>query len=223
VECVAYAVGSPFVEEMLEILRRLEWSVRGGVANIETGYRPIDLAPIVGRDEIPADWLSFPAVLPLVTPGYRRQVEREAIERGFRAFATAVDPTASTASTASLGEGTIICSGALIGAQASLGRHVCLNKGAIIGHHDELADYATLGPGATLCGNVSVGRGAFVGAGAVVNQALSIGANSVVGSGSVIRRDVPEHTLVAGNPARVIAEVAGYNDVSVDARPEGRE
>jgi len=29
---------------------------------------------------------------------------------------------------------------------------------------------------------------------------------------------VPAHTLVAGNPATVVAEVAGYNDVSVGER-----
>jgi acetyltransferase-like isoleucine patch superfamily enzyme len=72
-----------------------------------------------------------------------------------------------------------------------------------------------LGPGATLCGYVSAGVGAFVGAGSVINPNISIGANAVVGSGTVVRRDVPEHTLVAGNPATVIAEVAGYNDVGV--------
>jgi hypothetical protein len=159
VECVAYGVGSPFVEELLEIVRRLGWGVRGGVANIETDYWPIDLEPIVSEDGIPADWLSLPAVLPMVTPGFRWQVEHEAIQQGFRAFATAVDPTASVASTSSLGEGTIICAGALVGARAGLGRLACVNKGAIVGHHDELADYVTLGPGATLCGNVSVGTG----------------------------------------------------------------
>ena len=217
-ECVAYGVGSPFVEELLEIVRRLGWEVRGGVANIETDYRPVDLRPIVPGDEIPSDWLMLPATLPLVTPGFRWQVEQEAIGRGFRTFATAVDPTASVASTASLGEGTVICAGALVGARARLGRLACVNKGAIVGHHDELADYVTLGPGSTLCGNVTVEAGAFVGAGAVVNHKISIGANAVVGSGSVVRRDVPEHTLVAGNPAKVIAEVAGYNDVGVGER-----
>ena len=210
-----YAVGSPFVEEALEILLRLGWQVRGGVANVETGYRPVDLAPLVAAAEVPTDWLALPAVVPLVTPGYRWRVEREAIERGFRSFATIADPTASVPSTASLGQGSIVCAGALIGARATLGRSVCLNKGAVVGHHAELADYAALGPGCTLCGNVTVGTGAFVGAGAVVNPTVSIGANAVVGSGSVVRRDVPEHTLVAGNPATVVAEVVGYNDVAV--------
>jgi sugar O-acyltransferase (sialic acid O-acetyltransferase NeuD family) len=193
----------------------MDWQVRGGVANVEADYGPTELAPIVGGDEIPPDWLALPTVVPLVTPGYRRRVEQEAVERGFRSFATIADPTASVPSTASLGEGTIVCAGVLIGACSSLGRSVCVNKGAIVGHHAELADYVALGPGATLCGYVSAGVGAFLGAGSVINPNISIGANAVVGSGTVVRRDVPQHTLVAGNPATVIAEVAGYNDVGV--------
>ena len=41
---------------------RLGSTVRGGVANIETGFRPARFAPIVGRDEIPPDWLALPVV-----------------------------------------------------------------------------------------------------------------------------------------------------------------
>jgi sugar O-acyltransferase (sialic acid O-acetyltransferase NeuD family) len=220
VECVLYGIGSPFVEEVIELLRRLDWTVRGGVANMETDFRPERLTPIVGPGEIPPDWLSLPVALALVTPGHRWSVEREALVQGFGAFATVVDPTASVASSASLGEGGIVCPGVLVGACATLGRLACLNKGAIVGHHAELADYSSLGPGCTLCGYVSLGRGAFVGAGAVVNPEVSIGANAVVASGSVVRRDVPAHMLVAGNPAVAISEVVGYNDVAVGEPPD---
>jgi sugar O-acyltransferase (sialic acid O-acetyltransferase NeuD family) len=216
-ECVLYGVGSPFVEDVLEALLRLEWTARGGVANIETDYRPVRLAPIVGPNEIPPDWLQLPVVLPLVTPGHRRSVECEVLELGFRSFATVVDPTAIVASTAAIGEGAVVMAGAVIGAEATIGRLACVNKAATVGHHVTLADYAALGPGCVLCGLVTVGRGGFIGAGAVVNPEVSIGANAVVGSGSVVRRNVPERTLVAGNPAVVVREgIAGYNEVSVE-------
>ncbi len=42
----------------------------------------------------------------------------------------------------------------------------------------------------------------------VVMPGVSIGDAAVVGTGSVVTRDVPEHAVVAGNPARVIRERA---------------
>ena len=43
-----------------------------------------------------------------------------------------------------------------------------------------------------------------------------IGANSVVGAGTVVIKDVPDNTVVVGNPARVIKEgIQGYGDVAV--------
>ena len=48
-ECVLYGVGSPFVEEVRETLRRLGWAVSGGVRNVETEFQPEGLEPIVGE------------------------------------------------------------------------------------------------------------------------------------------------------------------------------
>lgn len=215
-ECVLYGVGSPFVENVLESLRRLGWAIRGGVENVRTEYRSRNLAPIVGLDAIPADWLGLPVILPLTTPGHRWSLEREALQRGFRSFATVLDPTAVVSSTARIGEGSIVTASVTVGGEATLGRSTCLNAGTLVGHHAEIGDYASTGPGAVLCGYARLERGAFVGAGAVVGPKVTIGANAVVGLGAAVRRDVPEHTVVAGNPAVTIQErIAGYNGVSV--------
>lgn len=50
-------------------------------------------------------------------------------------------------------------------------------------------------------------RGAWVGAGTIILPGVVVGENAVVGAGSVVTRSVPAHTLVAGNPARVIREI----------------
>ena len=47
-----------------------------------------------------------------------------------------------------------------------------------------------------------VKQGASIGSGATVLSNVVIGEHAIVGAGSVVTRDVPPHTIVAGNPAR---------------------
>ena len=49
-----------------------------------------------------------------------------------------------------------------------------------------------------------VKRGASIGSGATILSKVTIGEGAIVGAGSVVTRDVPAHTIVAGNPARVL-------------------
>lgn len=48
-----------------------------------------------------------------------------------------------------------------------------------------------------------VGRGATIGANATIVCGVTIGAHAFVGAGAVVTRDVPDHALVLGTPARV--------------------
>jgi acetyltransferase-like isoleucine patch superfamily enzyme len=53
---------------------------------------------------------------------------------------------------------------------------------------------------------VTVGDGVWIGTGAIILPGVTIGDGAVVGAGSVVTSDVKSGTVVAGNPARVIAE-----------------
>ncbi len=44
---------------------------------------------------------------------------------------------------------------------------------------------------------------AAIGAGAVILPGVTIGRNATVGAGSVVTKDVPAHSTVIGNPARI--------------------
>lgn len=54
---------------------------------------------------------------------------------------------------------------------------------------------------------VTIGDNVWVGGSVVINPGIKIGNNVVVGSGSVVTKDIPDNTIVAGNPAKVIREV----------------
>jgi acetyltransferase-like isoleucine patch superfamily enzyme len=54
---------------------------------------------------------------------------------------------------------------------------------------------------------IHVGEDCWIGGNAVILPGVTIGKGSTVGAGSVVTKDVPEFTIVAGNPARIIRKV----------------
>ncbi|MBE6294404.1 MAG: hypothetical protein E7090_06955 [Bacteroidales bacterium] len=49
-----------------------------------------------------------------------------------------------------------------------------------------------------------VGDDVWIGHGAIILGGVNIGNGAIIAAGSVVTRDVPEYTIVGGNPARVI-------------------
>ena len=49
-----------------------------------------------------------------------------------------------------------------------------------------------------------VKRGASIGTSSTILCGVTIGENAIVGAGSVVTHDVPDNTIVAGNPARLM-------------------
>ncbi len=46
--------------------------------------------------------------------------------------------------------------------------------------------------------------GASIGSGTTLLCGITIGENAIVGAGSMVTKDVPPHTVVAGNPSRIL-------------------
>lgn len=55
---------------------------------------------------------------------------------------------------------------------------------------------------------VTIGKNSFIGARAMILPGVSIGDQSIVGAMSVASKDVPDHQIVAGNPAKKIREMS---------------
>lgn len=67
-------------------------------------------------------------------------------------------------------------------------------------------------------GRITVDIGAAIGAGAVLITGVHVGRWAIVGSGAVVARDVPDHALVVGNPARVVGWVSATGQRCRDQR-----
>ncbi len=55
---------------------------------------------------------------------------------------------------------------------------------------------------------ITIGNNVWIGGGAIVLAGVTIGDNAVIGAGSVVTKNVPANVVAAGNPCRVLREVA---------------
>lgn len=55
-------------------------------------------------------------------------------------------------------------------------------------------------------------KSCVIGIGTTILGGVKIGNYCVIGAGAVVSKDIPDNTIVAGNPARVIKEVIEFDD-----------
>lgn len=130
---------------------------------------------------------------------------------------------------ATLGRDCVIGRGAYVGAGVHMGDNCKVQNYALVYEPAQLGHGVFIGPAVVLTNDtypravnpdgtsksaadwapvgVLVGDGASIGARAVCVAPLRIGAWSLVAAGSVVTKDVPDHALVAGVPARQIGWV----------------
>lgn len=115
----------------------------------------------------------------------------------------------------------------------SMGDYVTITSGVNIITHDGSTSlvrdkdgrrYQKFGP-------VTIGSNVFIGVNSIILPGVTIGSNVVIGAGSVVTRDIPDNSIVAGNPAKKRTDFATFrskieryavSDRELDHLPERR-
>jgi sugar O-acyltransferase (sialic acid O-acetyltransferase NeuD family) len=116
---------------------------------------------------------------------------------------TIIHPRASIHSSVKIGRGSIIQEACILEPDVTIGEHCILNSNSMIGHESVLEDYVH-SSGAKIGGNAHVCEGVLLGGNSTVHPGITIGAWSTAAIASAIMRDVPPHSILIGNPARVL-------------------
>lgn len=108
------------------------------------------------------------------------------------------------------GVGNYVQEGVITQAEVEVGDNSSIHMGTVVGHESRIGNSVFLAHAVSVSGSCTIGDGCFVGTNATILPRVTIGRWCVVGAGAVVTRDVPDYSVVVGNPARVIRS----NDVS---------
>ena len=90
------------------------------------------------------------------------------------------------------------------GLYLSHGFGVVVNPSAVIGNNCTISQFTTIG---AVEGKAAiVGDNVYIGPSVCLVENVRIGNNVIVGAGAVVVKDVPQNTIVAGVPAKVISD-----------------
>lgn len=119
-------------------------------------------------------------------------------------FITFVHPTALVGARVNLGQGVVLCPGAILSADITVGDFAMVNLNSTIGHDASLGAWTTLSAQCDITGHVKVADRVFMGSRATIIPGKTIGSRAILGAGAVVISDVPANVTVVGNPARIL-------------------
>ncbi len=132
----------------------------------------------------------------------RYRVTRDVIAAG-GTLANFIHPSVDLTMT-SFGVGNYVQEQVVVQAGVQVGDNCSIHMGALVGHETRIGNTVFIAHAVSISGCCAIGDGCFVGTNATILPRLSIGKWSTIGAGAVVVNDVPDYTVVVGNPAKVL-------------------
>jgi UDP-perosamine 4-acetyltransferase len=106
-----------------------------------------------------------------------------------------------------LGEGVLVCPGAVVNSRAVLGDNTIVNTLSSVDHDCFLGNHSQVTAGVTFGGWVRVGENCFFGVKSAVVPRVTIGNDVVVMAGALVTQSLPDGVLAGGSPARALRRI----------------
>lgn len=113
-----------------------------------------------------------------------------------------------------IGENVGVSGCTISGKNITIGNNVLLGSGALITDSDAHPIHPKLRHNGKYIGTapIIIEDDVFIGSRAIILKGVTVGRGSVVAAGAVVTKNVPEMTIVGGNPARVIAPIKNLKE-----------
>jgi acetyltransferase-like isoleucine patch superfamily enzyme len=107
-----------------------------------------------------------------------------------------------------VGAGTIVGIGSVVIGPVSIGNNVMLAQNIVISGLNHGYTDVAISPSIQKveCKPIVIQDDVWIGANSVITAGVTLGKHSVIGAGSIVTKDVPEFSVVVGNPARIIKQ-----------------
>ncbi|AET57666.1 acetyltransferase (isoleucine patch superfamily) protein [Paenibacillus terrae HPL-003] len=191
---------------VVDILRSCQETIAGMMDDGIQAKKWNGLPNLGGIGQLDEITLKYPEALYIVAIG-NNSIRMNIVERLKQMqvqFGTAIHSSAVIGSNISIGEGTVVMPNAVINADTHIGEHVIINTAATIDHDCCVEHFAHISPGVHVAGGVTIGCRSHVGISASLIPGVSIGKDTIIGAASCVIRDLPDHVVAVGCPARVI-------------------
>ena len=207
--------GGGHCKVVISQLRKINsFDIIGIIDNYKSvGSKVLDIE-VVGKDKDLKSFYERDIQYALITLGSTKDnLKRQILfnmtkDFGFK-FPIIISPEAIVDRNVDIDEGTVIMPGSVVNVGSIIGKNCIVNSGSIIEHDCKIGNHCHIAPGVHISGGVEIDDSSFVGIGSTIIQGIKIGKNVTIGAGSVVIRDIPENTIVVGNPAKVIKNKDG--------------